>query len=218
MIAIAEEVIVEQNTDEWFDIRRPLVTSSELNNVLMDEGKAGYRNYHAQKVLEIMTGTTPERFKGNKYTDWGHDTEDLAATMYSLETGNQVRKCGIFVHKWMALGDSPDLIVIDQPGCVEIKAKNSANHLIILKSHKLPNEYKAQVQNHIQMTGSEWCDFVSFDPDFPLNAQLVIIRIYKDEDYCKKILIEVSLFMDSVEADIKFLNEYKGEVYGIREV
>lgn len=216
MVAIAEEVIVDQNTDGWFDIRRPLVTSSELNNVLMDESKAGYRNYHAQKVLEIMTGITPERFKGNKYTDWGHDTEDLAATMYSLETGNEVRKCGIFVHKWLALGDSPDLMVVGQRGTVEIKSKNSANHLIILKTRKLPNEYKAQVQNHIQMTDSDWCDFVSFDPDFPPNAQLVIIRVYKDEAYCKKLNLEVSLFMDSVNEDIKYLNEYKGEIYGIR--
>jgi predicted phage-related endonuclease len=208
---IAEELIVEQNTDAWFDARRPLVTSSELNNVLMSSDKAGYKNYHAQKVLEILTGITPERFKGNKYTDWGHDTEDLAATMYSLETGNDVRTCGIFIHKWLKLGDSPDLIVIDQRGCVEIKSKNSANHLAILKTNKLPNEYKAQVQNHIQMTDSDWCDFVSFDPDFPPNAQLVIIRVYKDEAYCKKLLLETSLFMDEVEEDIKFIKEYKGD-------
>lgn len=210
MVAIAEEVIVDQNTDEWFDIRRTLVTSSELNNVLMDDNKAGYQNYKAQKVLEILTGITPERFGGNKYTDWGHDTEDLAALEYTLRTGNEVRKCGIFVHKWLKLGDSPDLMVIDQPGCVEIKAKNSANHLKILKTNKLPNEYRAQVQNHIQMTNSEWCDFVSYDPDFPTNAQLVIIRVFKDEAYCKNLLLEVSLFMDEVEKDIKFLKEYKG--------
>jgi predicted phage-related endonuclease len=218
MLAIAEEIEVEQNTDEWFDIRRPLVTSSELNNVLMDESKAGYKNYHAQKVLEISTGTTPERFKGNKYTDWGHDTEDLAATMYALETGNDIRTCGIFVHKWLKLGDSPDRIVTNQPGCVEIKAKKSANHLIMLKTHKLPNEYKAQVQNHTQMTNSEWCDFVSFDPDFPLNAQLVIIRVYRDSDYCKRLLLETSLFMDEVEKDVKFIEEYEGEIYGIRKI
>lgn len=210
MVAIAEEIIVEQNTDEWFDIRRPLVTSSELNNVLMDESKAGYQNYKAQKVLEISTGITPERFKGNKYTEWGHETEDLAALEYTLRTGNEVRKCGIFVHKWLELGDSPDRIVIGQPGCVEIKAKNSANHLFILKNNKLPNEYKAQVQNHIQMTNSEWCDFVSYDPDFPTNAQMVIIRVMKDEFYCKNLILEVSLFMDEVKKDIKFLEEYKG--------
>lgn len=209
---IAEELIVEQNTPEWFDARRPLVTSSELNNVMMDESKAGYQNYKAQKVLEIMTGVTPERFSGNKYTDWGHDTEDLASTMYSLKTGNEVRKCGIFIHKFIPLGDSPDDIVIGQRGCVEIKSKNSANHIKILKTQKLPNEYKNQVQNHIQMTDSDWCDFVSFDPDMPLNAQLVIIRVYKDEVLCKKILLAASMFMDEVQKDIEIIKNYKGEI------
>jgi hypothetical protein len=216
MVAIAEEFIVDQNTPEWLEKRRPLVTSSALNNILMDEKKAGYKNYHAQKVLEIVIGTTPDRFTGNKYTDWGHNTEDLAALKYNLKTGNETRTCGIFIHKFLPLGDSPDLIVTNENGCVEIKCKNSANHLIALKTKKVPNEYKAQIQNHIQMTGSDWCDFVSFDPDFPLNTQLVIVRVYKDEDFCKKILLETSLFMDAVYEDIKYLEEYKGEIYGIR--
>lgn len=210
---IATEVVVDQNTDEWFDVRRPLVTSSELVNVLMDSSKAGYRNYKAQKVLEILTGVTPERFKGNKYTDWGHEIEDLAAMMYSLKTGNEVRDCGIWVHKFLALGDSPDKKVIDKPGTLEIKCKNSANHLEAISTGRMPKIHMLQVQNHIQMTGGEWCDYVSFDPDFPPNAQLFIERVYKDETICKKILLETSLFMDEVEKDIKLLKEYKVKVW-----
>jgi len=207
---MATEVLVEQNTEEWQDERRGRVTSSELNNVLMPHDKAGYKNYKAQIVIEQLTGKTPERFGGSKSMDWGHDTEDLAATMYSLKTGNIVRSCGIFVHKWMAFADSPDRMVVDQPGTVEIKCKNSANHLLALKTNEVPNEYKAQVQNHIQFTDSEWCDYVSFDPDFPPETQLFIKRVYKDEAYCKHLTLQVSLFLDEVEADIKFLEEYKG--------
>lgn len=210
MAAIAKEVIVDQNTDEWLDLRRPLVTSSALNNIFMDEDKAGYKNYKAQKILEILTGTTPDRFTGNKYTEWGHETEDLAKLKYTMKTGLGVRSCGIFIHNFIPLGDSPDGIVEDQPGCIEIKCKNSANHLHTLKTGKVPSEYKLQVQNHIQMTGSEWCDYVSFDPDFPPNAQLVIIRVYKDEKICKQILVNTDIFMDEVQKDIKFLKEYEG--------
>lgn len=205
---IATELEVEQNTEEWFAARLGLVTSSELNNVLMDPKKAGYKNYHAQILLEQLTGKTPERFS-NKYTDWGHEMEDVATMGYTLRTGNMVRKCGIFIHKFMKLGDSPDGIVIDKAGCVEVKCKNSANHLEAIKTNHMPKEHLPQVQNHIQMTGSEWCDYISFDPDFPPNSQLFIERIYKDEPFCKRILLESSLFLDEVAEDIKILKEYK---------
>lgn len=207
-VMAVERTDIEQNTPEWQEERLGKVTSSELNNVLMDKSKAGYRNYQAQIILERTTGKTPERFQ-TKATEWGHDTEELAASMYMLETGNLVRTCGIFIHKFLALGDSPDRIVLNKPGCVEIKCKNSANHLEALTTGNMPKEHKAQVQNHIQMTGSEWCDYVSFDPDFPEGQQLFIERIYKDEAYCKNLIVQVSLFLDEVENKIKFLEGYK---------
>jgi hypothetical protein len=209
MFVMATELAVEQNTDEWKAARIGLVTSSELNNVLMDPSKAGYRNYRAQITLEQLTGKTPERFMGNKFTDWGHETEDLAVMSYTLRTGVQVRKCGIFIHKFLKVGDSPDGVAIDQPGCMEVKCKSSANHLETLKLGHMPKIHKPQVQNHIQMTGSEWCDYISFDPDFPPNSQLFIERIYKDEEYCKKLILQSSLFLDAIEADIKFLKGYE---------
>lgn len=209
---IATELDVEQNSEEWFEARIGLVTSSELNNVLMDPTKAGYRNYRAQIMLEQMTGKTPERFT-NKYTDWGHEVEDLALMSYTLQSKLQTRKCGIFIHKFLKIGDSPDAIVIDQPGCIEIKCKNSANHLEAIRTGHMPREHKAQVHNHINMTGSEWCDYVSFDPDFPPNAQLFIERIYKDEAYERNLIIQASLFLDEVEKDIKLVNEFKVETW-----
>lgn len=206
---IAKEIEVPQNSDEWLEARIGLVTSSELKNIFMDEDKAGYRNYKAQITIEQLTGKTPSRFIGNKFTDWGHDTEDLAIMEYSLKTGVQVRSCGIFVHNWLKLGDSPDGIAIDQPGCQEVKCKSSANHMETLRLGKMPPIHKPQVQNHIQMTGSKWCDYISFDPDFPPNARLFIQRIYKDEEYCKKIILQSSLFLDEVEKDINLIKGYE---------
>lgn len=208
---IATELEVEQGSDSWLEARLPLITASEFVNVLAKNlGKteaAARKNYRAEKVIARMTGKQPDRFR-SRAMEWGNDTEALAAMEYSLATGNTVREAGIFVHNELPIGDSPDRIVGDD-GTVEIKCLNTANHIEVLKAGTMPKKHYPQVQGHIWMTGRKWCDFVSFDPDMPLSAQLFIERIHRDDEYINNVLIpELIRFNDEIEADIAFLNNY----------
>jgi len=66
-----------------------------------------------------------------------------------------------------------------------------------------------QVQGRLWLTSRMWCDFVSFDPTLPENAQLFIERIERDDAYIENLKLEVALFLDEVEADVQFLQKYK---------
>jgi hypothetical protein len=54
----------------------------------------------------------------------------------------------------------------------------------------------------------EWCDFASYSPDYPANAQLVIRRIYRDDKAIKELEAEVIRFLEDVEREVEFIRSY----------
>jgi hypothetical protein len=55
----------------------------------------------------------------------------------------------------------------------------------------------------------EWCDFVSYNPDFPENAQLIIRRVMRDEKAINELEIEVIKFLGDIEREVEFIQSYK---------
>lgn len=215
MILAGEEVFVEQNTKEWDQERLGIPTASEFNNVIARgrDGKeaSARRNYKIQLTLERVTGKTPTRFAGNAYTDWGHETEELAVVELMLRQPElNIRKCGIFRHPFLRAAASPDR-VSDEDGLftVEVKCFNSANHYEALVTNKLPRDYVAQVQGQLWITGRKYAIVVMFDPDFPPESQCIILRVERDEKYIDNLAVDVSNFLDEVEEQEKFIREYK---------
>jgi predicted phage-related endonuclease len=187
-------------------------TASEFHNILAKGryGKeaAGRRNYRIQLALERVTGKTPTRFS-NAYTDWGHDTEELAVVELMLRMPElDIDKCGFIEHAFLAAGASPDRLIAED-GVVEVKCFNSANHYEALRTNKLPSEYVAQVQGQLWITGRKYAIVVMYDPDFPPNSQLIILRVERDEKYIDDLMVEVSNFLDEVDEQVKFINNYK---------
>lgn len=201
---------IEQRSDEWFEMRRGKATASRFKDILAKIGKgeaAARRNYRAQLVVERITGKTPDRFTSVAMV-WGQETEDLARLMYSLKTGNKVTQVGFIEHTTLAAGASPDGLT-PKLGCVEIKCLNTANHIEVLKTQNILPEYVPQVQGQLWIAARKWCDFVSFDPDMPDNAQLFIQRIYRDEDYIAKLETEVTRFLEETDAEEQMLLNYQ---------
>lgn len=211
--ATAKELDLSQGSDDWLEYRIGKATGSRFKDILLKPtGKgteaAGRRNYKAEVVLQRLTGRTPDRFRSSAM-EWGNETEELAATTYMLRSGNKVRTCGFFKHNEIEAGASPDRLVGDD-GCIEIKCFNSSNHLLALKADRMPSEHMPQVQGHMWMTDRAWCDFVSFDPDFPAEAQIFIQRIYRDDEYISALDEAVRQFLTEVEADVEFIKGYSG--------
>lgn len=208
---------IEQGSLEWYAIKMGLISSSNFSDVLtkVRSGKesAVRRNYRTRLALERLNGITPSRFliRETEEMNWGKDTEDLARTEYELATGRSVTKIGGIKHAFLPVWSSTD--GVDNPEAIkritEIKCFNSANHYEALRSRRVPADYLAEVQGELWLGEADVCDFISFDPDFPSNAQLLIIEVQRDDKYIDDLMAEVAIFNDEVNTIVDYVKNYK---------
>lgn len=193
-----------QRSDEWFAARCGKATASAIHKI-MATTKSGWGadryNYETQLVLERLTGKPAETYT-NAAMQWGVDTEAQARAAYELESGNTVTETGFVPHPSIAeSGASPDGLIGDD-GCLEIKCPNSATHLDFLLDPMVDKKYICQVQWQMACTGRAWCDFVSFDPRFPLDLQMKIVRINRDNAYIQVLETHVIEFLQGVRTKV----------------
>jgi putative phage-type endonuclease len=168
---------------------------------------AGRKNYRAELVIERLTGDRQENYT-NGAMQWGIDNEPTARLAYEAETGDMITDATFVQHTLLEAGASPDGYINDD-GVLEIKCPNSATHIQTLQSKKIPFQYYAQVQGQMWMTGRKYAKFVSFDPRMPINAQMIIIDVPRDDEYIEKLEKEVSSFLEEVEAETEFVRLYE---------
>ena len=195
----------EQGTEDWLRERAGKVTASAISNVVMAKTSAGYQNYMAQLICERLTGNPVETFK-SAAMEYGTETEPQARAFYELETGREVAECGFIPHPTLTgAGASPDGLIGDA-GLVEIKCPQPAKHIKNLMGGSIDKAYMLQMQWQMECTGREWCDFVSFNPDFPDHLQLTIRRVERDAEVIEELREGATRFLADVEAWIARLD------------
>jgi len=195
-----------QGIPEWLAERAGKVTASMVSAVLMKPETAGFRDYQAQLVAEILTGKPQGSDYTNAAMQFGTEMEPLARSAYEAETGFSVDEVGFCQHPSSnRAGASPDGLVGDF-GLVEIKCPKVATHLAYLIAGVVPATYKNQMMWQMACTGREWCDFASFRPDLPEHLQLFIVRYKRDPERIKELETAVVAFLDSVD---KMLSQLK---------
>lgn len=203
---------MKQGTDEWFTARLGKVTASRVADVLtkIKTGEAAARaNYRAELVAERLTGKAQESFT-TKQMQWGTDSEPLARAAYEAETGNLVTETGLVDHPSIDMsGASPDGLV-GADGQIECKCPNTKTHIETLLANAVPSQYMPQIQWQLACTGRAWCDFVSFDPRMPIEQQLFIKRVPRDDAYITETLEpEVTRFLAEVAKTTEQLLKWK---------
>lgn len=191
-----------QRSEAWFAARLGIGTASCFSSILatIKSGEsAERRNYRARLVVERLTGKTISMFT-TAAMQQGVDREPLARAAYESRTGNFVDEVGFIRHDTIETGCSPDGL-IDARGCLEIKAPELAAHLEYLRLQAEPSKYTAQIQGQMWLAERDWCDFVSFNPDFPPHLQLIVRRIQRDEKYIAGLALAVELFMSEVREE-----------------
>lgn len=112
------------------------------------------------------------------------------------------------MHDTLECGASPDGIVSDVRG-LEIKCPTPGKHAEYLRIKAEPPEYTAQIQGCLWITErTEW-DFVSFAPEFPENAQLIVRTIRRDDAYIDKLAAAVEAFIGEVSAEVEAIKSFK---------
>lgn len=183
---------VEQNTDEWMDLRKGKFTASSFKDLFATKTSAAYKNAIYRVVFERLTGEQPESFS-NDYMKRGHELEPFAIKSYEMETFNEVDKPGFFeLNEW--IGASPDGL-IGTDGLIEIKSPAYGTMIDYMLSKKLPSIYKWQVYGQMYVTGRQWTDFVSFHP----SLDLVIIRVDRDESIINELAEKLNESIEEVK-------------------
>lgn len=193
----------EQGSPEWFASRLGIPTASEFDTV-MARGKGGgesktRRTYLLKLAGERLTGAPMDSYT-NAHMQRGQEMEAEARNLYEMMQDVEPERVG-FVRNGAA-GASPDSLV-GMHGLLEIKTKLAHIQLDVILSDEVPSEHKAQLQGQLWVTGRQWVDFVSYWPGLPPFVK----RVFRDEDYIKRISAEVAAFnLDLEEIIARVLN------------
>jgi len=181
----------EQGSDEWYALRRGLITASQFATVMRQGRKKGEpsltrREYMLKLIGERLTGDPMYSYQ-NDHMERGKEQEAEARDAYVFMTDAECRRVGFI--KNHGVGCSPDSLIGDD-GMLEIKTKLAHLQLDVLLTGVMPAEHLAQVQGQLWVACRKWCDFVSYCPRLPLFK----IRIYRDPQYIETLANAVDLF------------------------
>lgn len=188
---------IEQGSPEWMDLRLGIITCSEMSAIRADG--AGAQTYINGLAYERLTGESSSVFEGNEWTKRGHELEPIARQMYERQTGIEVHMASFIKNK--GFGYSPDgLIYLSQPmwpeGALEIKTKQPAEQIHILRTGEIPKKHLDQLHGGLSCAQLEWIDFVSYCPNLPLFIKRVFAKDCQKE--IENIELLVSKYNDSV--------------------
>jgi hypothetical protein len=184
---------VIQGTEEWFALRRGLVTASVVGKLLTPTLKVAdndtARGITATLAAERIAGWTEESY-ANADMQRGTDSEPYARDYYS-GLHQQAVECGFMRldgDGWQ-LGLSPDGLVADEGG-IEIKCPRSKGHITTILADRVPPFYMGQIQTALLVSGRKWWDYVSFCAGLPLFVK----RVHPDPAWHEAIVAAAKQF------------------------
>lgn len=201
---------VPQRSPEWYAARLGRVTGSRAADLLRkgkgSEEAAGRRNLRMDLVLERMNGKPSETTFQSAAMQQGIEREAGALAAYEALTGRVTHKSGFLSCDGVMAGCSLDGHVGDFDGIVEAKSPIAATHADYLETGKVPGDYHKQMVHGLWVTGARWCDWLSFNPDFPEGLQVKLVRVERNDaeiaDYEKAVVA----FLATVERKIELLH------------
>lgn len=186
---------VEQNSEEWYDLRRGIPTASMFSKLITTAGKrsTSMTDEINEKVANIIAGEVLETWAGNQWTERGHELEPLAVAHYEFITDTETQEAGFVTDDDITSGCSPDRLIGDD-GLLEIKCPMPKVLIKYMRGGKLPTTYFQQVQGQLMVTGRKWCDFMVYHPKLPE----FLIRVERDEEFITALKGEVEYFNSEV--------------------
>jgi hypothetical protein len=173
---------VEQNTDEWLDLRTAKLTGSGVPKIMANYGKA-----FGEPAKKLAVSIAREQITGrrsiadsysNAHMERGHEQEPFARALYEEQNFVDVSNGGFFEDN--NLGCSPDGLVY-QDGLIEIKSVIDHVHYSNIKRGGIDPTYKWQIFFNLMVTKRDWIDFVSYCADFPEETQLYVHRVHMSD-------------------------------------
>lgn len=193
----------EQRSDEWYAIRRGIVTASTVGRLITEKTLKVAENPTSRAltsllVAERITDHTDMTFTSSDM--WrGILDEPVARDLYGKWRDTPVAEVGFMVREINGhrLGYSPDGLVGDK-GLIEIKSRLQKNQLDTVIAGRVPSEHMAQIQTGLLVSGREWCDFISYCS----GMHLYVIRAFPSQIWFDAITAALNAFEEAA-ADIQ---------------
>lgn len=199
----------DQRSPEWHALKLGKFTASRSSDMLAKgEGKSR-RNLLVELALERVTRRSQARDYVSRAMQDGIDREEAAAAKYMAITGRIIDPVGFVSHDSLLAGCSPDSFV-GEDGLVSIKCPSDAVHWEYLRTSKVPSDYVKQVIHEFWITGRTWCDWLSFNPNFPEPLQAKLVRIVRDEPTVADYDAKARAFLAEVDAEVMALATMAG--------
>jgi hypothetical protein len=192
---------VEQNSEVWLALRMGKPTCSMFGSFMANYGKPfgePAKREALRIALERVTGRRAEHAFSNDHIERGHEQEPVAKMLYAEDYFADVTNGGFFdCGLW---GDSPDGRV-GSAGLIEIKSVIASTHYETIRRGSFDPAYKWQLVGHIDCTGCDWVDFVSYCSDFPRESQLCVYRVHRSDisDELRMLSERRAAFLDLVD-------------------
>lgn len=167
---------VEQGSDEWLELRRGMLTASEMNHIITPGGKPAknekMRSHAYDLLAQRITGYVDPRYVSDDMLR-GKDDELDARWLYE-EKYAPVEQVGFIVRDFgdFKIGYSPDGLVGDD-GLIECKGRRPKIQVETIVNGGAPHETMIQVQTGLLVSGRKWCDYLSYSGGLPMAVYLI---------------------------------------------
>ena len=195
---------VEQGSEAWFDLRCGRITASKFKDLMSGESTAGYQGLLFDTAGQIISRQVEESYS-NATMERGIELEPEARLFYEEIKGVDVEEVGFVTHEEIFpeyVGVSPDGMIFEENGGLEIKCPLTKAHVRYLLGDKLPNEYKWQVQGQMLVMGAEYVDFMSYYP----NMAPFIKRIFPDLEMHEALLERMESSIGEIKNIVEQIN------------
>lgn len=162
---------VLQNTPEWRGLHLGKPTTSDFSKLITPKGNPSQSmEAYAQKLAgDLYCGIDLDAWKGNQYTDRGHEVEPEAVAWYEFNFAD-TQPVGFITDDKEQYGSSPDRLV-GKHGLLEVKCLPKY-HLIYLlnyiRKRETPSEFIPQTQGQLFVnTDRKWCDLLFYHEILP---------------------------------------------------
>ncbi len=174
---------------------------------------AARRNLRTQLVLERLTGRSQESTYQSPAMAQGIEREADACAVYEAVASRLLQTTGFLQHPSLMAGCSLDGHVGDFEGIVEVKCPIAATHLEYLRTGTIPADYLKQIIHGLWISGAAWCDWLSYNPDFPEPLQVRLVRVTRDETQMKAYELLVRQFLAECDREFTELEAMAGATF-----
>lgn len=196
--------LILNGTPEWDLARNGMITGSNFKTALTVGRDKSWPGETAMKYcLEVASQRMGD--EEDEFDTWsmrrGLLLEPEALDEYSLYMMRDIEPASIVFHDTLHVGCTPDGFVRDRDGkgTIECKCRTAAKHASYMLSRKLTDADTYQVQGNLWLTGSDYCDFISYRPLLRNERdRLLVLRVYRDEALISNIALNIAKVHDVV--------------------